>query len=81
MDIIEIIGIIGAVLLIVAWLPEIIEIIKTKKSKLNKRFSELLWISTIILLAYSLMVKDLIFTLINGFLLAEISISVYYSFR
>ena len=76
---IEIIGIAGALLLIVAWIPELVDIIKAKKSKLNKRFSELLFFATLILLVYSIMVKDFIFIIINAFLLAEISISVYYT--
>ena len=78
-SLIEVIGIIGAILLILAWMPEIAEIIRAKRSKLNKRFSELLWVATIILLVYSILVRDLVFTIINGFLVLEISISVYYA--
>jgi len=76
---IELIGIIGAILLIVAWIPEIKDIIKYKKTKLNKRFTELLFAATLILLAYSILKNDWVFTIINAFILLEVSISIYYS--
>ncbi len=77
--IIELFGMAGAILLIVAWIPELIEIIKSKRSKLDKRFSSLLLIATIILFIYSVLINDNVFTFINAFLMFEIGISFYYS--
>ena len=77
---IEIVGFIGAFLLIAAWIPEIIHIIRTGKSRMDNTFTGIILLATVILLAYSIMIDNLVFIIVNSFILFEVSISLYYSF-
>ena len=77
---VEIIGLIGAFLLMIAWMPEIINILKKGKSKMDNTFTGIILLATVILLAYSIMIDNLVFIIVNSFILFEVSISLYYSF-
>ena len=77
---IEIIGLIGAFLLMIAWMPEIMNIVKTGKSKMDNTFTEIVLFATLILLIYSFLIDNLVFIIVNSFILFEVSISLYYSF-
>ncbi len=76
----EIIGFIGAFLLIIAWTPEIIYIVRTGKSRMDNTFTGIILLATIILLAYSMVIDNLVFIIVNSFILFQVSISLYYSF-
>ena len=63
-------GIIGLGLLAVGWLYEAVQIIKEKKSRLGLKFSILYTTGSLLLVVYSIQVKDVIFTILNGLVTA-----------
>jgi len=79
-EVLTLIGIAGAVILAIAWIPETLEIIRLKESKLNRKFAEVYFIGTLLLFLYALYLKDAIFAFVNGFILFQVCISLYYEF-
>lgn len=77
---VEIIGLIGAFLLMIAWMPEIINILKKGKSKMDNTFTGIVLLATLILFIYSILINNLVFIVVNSFILFEVSISLYFSF-
>lgn len=75
-----ILGIIGAIVLCIAWIPETLQIIRERKSKLNPEFAIFYFVGTLLLFIYSLMLNDIVFIFVNGFVLAQMCISLYYGF-
>ena len=76
-----IIGIIGILLLGIAWIPETVEIIRNKKDKIDWRFGTLYVLGSLALTIYSYQIRDVIFTILNAFILVMSSISLVYSLR
>lgn len=74
-------GIIGAIVLLIAWIPETIQIITEKQSKLNPQFEIFYFIGTLLLLTYALLIKDIVFSFVNFFILLQVLISIYFSFK
>lgn len=80
LNIVTLIGIGGALLLAASWVPQIIEVVRLKKSNLNQKFAEFMWLGSLMLLIYSLLIRDVVFVAVNIFILSQISISLYYEF-
>jgi len=74
-------GIIGLGLLAVGWMYEAVQIIKEKKSRLGLKFSILYTTGSLLLVIYSIQVKDVIFTILNGLVTAISLVSLAYSIR
>ena len=74
-------GIIGLALLAVGWMYEAVQIIKEKKSRLGLKFSILYTTGSLLLVVYSIQVKDVIFTILNGLVTAISLVSLAYSIR
>ena len=74
-------GIIGLALLAVGWIYEAAQIIKEKKSRLGLKFSILYTTGSLLLVIYSIQVKDVIFTILNGLVTAISLVSLAYSIR
>ena len=75
------IGIIGLILLALGWIPETISIIKEKRSRINWKFGTLYVIGSLLLVAYSIQIKDTIFLILNLFVAIMAAISLYYSVK
>ena len=60
------IGIIGMLLIVIGWIPQTIENIKRRKTDLNVKFIILYLAGSLTLLAYSIIINDLVFMLLNG---------------
>jgi len=76
-----IIGIIGLMLLAVAWIPETIDILTKKKEKINWKFGVLYVLGSLALTIYSYQINDIIFLILNAFILVMSSISLVYSLK
>lgn len=59
------IGLTGMIILVSSWLPQTIETIKTQRCPLNIKFILLYTISSLLLTIYSILIKDIVFTLLN----------------
>ena len=75
-----ILGIIGAIILAIAWVPETIQIIREKRSRLNPEFSVFYFIGSLLLFVYAILINELIFSIVNGIILAQTCINLYYEF-
>jgi lipid-A-disaccharide synthase-like uncharacterized protein len=75
-----ILGIIGAVILAIAWIPETVQIIRERKSRLNKGFEIFYFVGTLLLFLYALIIADAVFAFVNGFILFQVCINVYFTF-
>ncbi len=76
-----IIGIIGLILIVIAWIPEIVEIIKTKRSNLNIGFPLLYTLGSLLLVVYSIQIKNWIFIILNSSALLLSSIGLLYTIK
>lgn len=76
---VQIIGIIGLVLLALAWIPQTYSVIKKKESNIDWRFGVLYVIGSLILMAYSIQIKDYIFLILNSIVALMSAISLYFS--
>jgi len=74
------VGIIGAVILAIAWIPETIQIIRERESKLNPEFAAVYFVGTLLLFIYALILGDIVFSFVNGFILFQVCIGLYYEF-
>lgn len=59
------IGLTGMIILVSSWLPQTIETIKTRNCPLNMKFIILYTFSSFLLTIYSILIKDMVFTLLN----------------
>jgi len=75
-----ILGIIGAIILAIAWLPETIQILREKKSRLNPKFSIFYFVGTLVLFSYAVLMNELVFSIVNGIVLIQTCINLYYGF-
>ena len=73
------IGIIGLVILALAWIPQTYSVIKKKKSNIDYKFGILYVIGSLILVAYSIQIKDYIFLILNSTVALMSAISLYFS--
>ena len=76
-----ILGIIGLVLLAIGWIPETIKVIKEKKSRIDKEFGILYVLGSLLLLIYSMQIKDYIFMALNFIVMVMSGISLVFSLR
>lgn len=60
------IGIIGMILIVAGWIPQTVENIRRRKTDLNLKFILLYFLGSVALLAYSVIIKDLVFLILNG---------------
>lgn len=74
------IGTLGVVFLAVAWLPEIIQTIRERESKINPKFAVIYFIGTFFLMMYAIFLKNIPFTIVNGLILGQVCINLYYEF-
>jgi MtN3 and saliva related transmembrane protein len=65
MSYILILGLVGMIILVSSWIPQTIETLKTKKCPLNLKFILLYTISSLLLTIYSMLIKDVVFTILN----------------
>ncbi len=59
------IGLTGMIILVSSWLPQTIETIKTRNCPLNVNFILLYTFSSLLLTIYSILIKDIVFTILN----------------
>ena len=78
--VVVILGIIGAIILALAWIPETIQIIREKRSRLNPEFSIFYFVGSLLLFVYAILINELIFSIVNGIILAQSCINLYYGF-
>ena len=76
---IQTIGIIGLALLALAWIPQTYSVIKKKQSNINLNFGILYVIGSLILVYYSIQIKDNIFLILNSTVTIMSAISLYFS--
>ena len=60
-----IIGLIGLISLAACWVPQTLQTIREKECKVNMQFLILNFIGSIMLMIYSLMLGDVIFSILN----------------
>ena len=76
-----IVGYAGLALLIVAWISELFDIIRNKKEKIDTKFAVFYIIGSILLLIYSIQIKNIIFIIMKVIVLAISLVSLYYSLK
>jgi len=76
-----VIGIIGLSLMMVAWIAETVDLIKKKESKLDMNFAVFSIIGSILLLIYSIQIKNIIFIIMKSVVIILICISMFYSLK
>ena len=76
-----ILGIIGLALLAIGWIPETIKVIKEKRSRIDKEFGILYVLGSLLLLIYSMQIKDYIFLALNFIVMVMSGISLVFSLR
>ncbi|MFH1972158.1 MAG: hypothetical protein ABIJ18_01635 [archaeon] len=81
MEPVTILGIIGLGFLLVAWTAELIDLIKKKKGKLDTNFAVFYIIGSVLLLVYSIQIKNLIFVILKIIVIILTVISLYYSLK
>jgi lipid-A-disaccharide synthase-like uncharacterized protein len=76
-----IVGYAGLALLIVAWISELFDIVRNKKEKIDTKFAVFYIIGSILLLIYSIQIKNIIFIIMKVIVLAISLVSLYYSLK
>ena len=76
-----ILGILGLALLAIGWIPETIKVIKEKRSRIDKKFGILYVLGSLLLLIYSIQIKDYIFLILNFIVMIMSGISLIFSLR
>ena len=80
MDTALLIGTAGVVFLAIAWIPEVLQTIRERESKLNPKFAVIYFIGTFCLFVYAIFLENIPFTIVNGLILGQVCISLYYEF-
>jgi lipid-A-disaccharide synthase-like uncharacterized protein len=75
----SIIGVIGALLIALGWIPETLKIIKDKKNKLDWKFALMYFLGSAMLVFYSFQIKDILFILLNSFIMVVEAVALVYS--
>jgi len=72
------IGLTGMIILVSSWVPQTIETLRTKNCPLNLNFIILYTLSSLLLTIYSILIKDIVFTILNllAFLQSAINLLV-----
>ena len=73
------IGYIAACMGVLVHLPQVIESIKLKKCGMNRHSLILLLITVVLWFMHGLMIKDTPLVLVNGLLIPQILINLYYT--
>ena len=74
------IGTAGVVFLAIAWIPEVLQTIRERESKINPKFAVIYFIGTFFLLVYAIFLRNIPFTIVNGLILGQVCINLYYEF-
>ena len=77
----SVVGIIGAMLIALGWIPETLKVIKDRKSRLDWKFGVLYFAGSAMLTVYSVQINNLIFTLLNSFVMILEVIALFYSIK
>jgi lipid-A-disaccharide synthase-like uncharacterized protein len=77
----EIIGTIGLIAVACVWIPETIRTLKTKKSGLEPKFNLVYVAGSLLLVAYSVGINDMIFIALNSFASIMSLINLYYTIK
>ncbi|MCJ7817190.1 MAG: lipid-A-disaccharide synthase N-terminal domain-containing protein [Candidatus Aenigmarchaeota archaeon] len=77
----EVIGTIGLIAVAAAWIPETIRTLKTKKSGLELKFNLVYVAGSLVLVAYSVGINDMIFIALNTFASIMSLINLYYTIK
>ncbi len=78
MSLIAFVGILGAILLLIAWIPQTLRTIKTKRVGADIRFLYLLFLGSLLLTSYSVLISDYIFLFLNFAATVFGGINLYY---
>jgi MtN3 and saliva related transmembrane protein len=73
----NLIGLLGMIILVSSWVPQTFETIKSKKCPLNINFILLYTFSSLLLTIYSLLIKDIIFLILNFLAFLQSFINLY----
>ena len=76
-----IVGIIGLIFLILAWSAQIFDIVKNRKSDLNLKLAFFYFMGTIFLTFYAIQIKDIIFTVLQIFLILVTGLSIIFALK
>ncbi len=71
-------GLAGMTMVVIAWIPQTIEIIRSRRSALEWQFSALYFLGAFILTYYSILISDLVFTLLNSLAAYMAAIGLYF---
>ena len=74
-----VVGIIGAVILVIAWAFEAVEAVKRHKSLIDLRFAFIYLVGVGVLVVYSWLIEDAVFTWLNSILLVAVLLELWYS--
>lgn len=75
---IELLGWIGFGILVLAWVPQTWDTVKAGYTNTNLAFIILYFTASVILMVYSVLVSDPVFTALNGMLAFGSGINLYY---
>jgi len=76
-----IMGLIGAILVALSWIPQTFAIIKKEKINIDIKFGVMYIIGGILLIIYSIQIKDIIFLILNLLVVIMSSTSLIYSIK
>lgn len=81
MNIFDWVGWIGLAMLMVAWIPQTWDTIRAGRTHMNAIFLLLYTVSSLLLLVHSIIIKDLIFSILNAVLMVGGAINLYYKWK
>jgi len=71
-------GLAGLALLVAAWIPQSVETIRARRSALDWRFTLLYLLGSGLLTFYSILIKDLVFALLNFLAACMAAMGLYF---
>jgi len=74
----SLLGLAGLTLLVLAWIPQTVETVRRRHSGLVWQFDALYAAGSLVLAYYSLLINDLVFTLLNSLAAYMALIGLYY---
>lgn len=77
---IELMGWAGFGILVAAWIPQTVDTIKRGSTQINLAFVIMYFTSSLLLMIYSILTEDPVFTALNGLLTLGSGINMYYKF-
>jgi len=81
MEPVTVVGIAGLAVLLVAWIAELVDLIKKKKGRLDTNFAVFYIIGSVLLLIYSIQIKNVIFIVMKIIVIILTVLSLYYSIK